>query len=41
MGRSLKRCGASDKDHIILKKRAQTQEEPKKVKVKLEKGCGS
>ena len=37
MSRSLKRSGATDQHQIRFKKRAQTQEEPKSDKVKLEK----
>ena len=38
MSISLKSCVSSDSDQTRFKKRAQTQEEPKSVKVKLEKG---
>ena len=41
MVRIFKRSGASDQGQPRFKKRAQGQEEPKSVKVKLEKGGGS
>ena len=41
MARRLKRSGASDQEQTRLKKRAQTQEESKTVKVILERGGGS
>ena len=41
MSRYLKRSGSNDQDQSRLKKRSQTQEEPRSAKVKLEKGGGS
>ena len=41
MARSFKRSGFSDQRQPRFKKRVQTQEEPKGVKVKLEKRGGS
>ena len=41
MSRNLKRGGFSDQEETRFKKRVQTQEEPKGVKVKLEKRGGS
>ena len=38
MSRNLKRSVAGDQDQTRFKRRAQTQEEPRSVKVKLEKG---
>ncbi|TMX00689.1 hypothetical protein EJD97_000340, partial [Solanum chilense] len=41
MDRNMKRGGSSDNEQTRVKKRAQTQEEPRRVKVKFEKGGGS
>ena len=38
---NLKGCGSSDHEKTRVKKRAQTQEEPRRDKVKFERGGGS
>ena len=41
ISRNLKRDGSSNLEQTRLKKRSQTQEKPKRVKVKVQKGGGS
>ena len=41
MSRNLKMSGYNDQDQTRFRKRAQTEEEPKSAKLKLEKGGGS
>ncbi|TMX00969.1 hypothetical protein EJD97_025522 [Solanum chilense] len=41
IARNLKRGGSSDQDQPRVRKRAQTQEEPRSAKVKFERGGGS